>query len=64
MKQGGRQLTRTGINAVINLSNFVPVVGGIVDGGFDAITTNIISNYVRDTFLSLTDNGSGIILLI
>ena len=32
--------------------------GGIVGGGFDAITTNIIGNYARDIFLSLADNYS------
>ncbi|HCQ2928665.1 TPA: EcsC family protein, partial [Escherichia coli] len=41
---------------VINMSKFVPVVGGIVGGSLDAITTNIVGNYARDTFLSLIDN--------
>ncbi|EES0914757.1 EcsC family protein [Escherichia coli] len=55
---GFRLMTKTGSTGVINLSKFVPVVGGIVGGGFDAITTNIIGNYARDTFLSLADNYS------
>lgn len=53
---GFRLLTKTGTTGVINLSKFVPVVGGIVGGSFDAITTNIIGNYARDTFLSLAEN--------
>ena len=55
---GFRLMTKTGSTGVINLSKFVPVVGGIVGGGFDAITTNIIGNYARDIFLRLADNYS------
>ncbi|EOA8075709.1 EcsC family protein, partial [Escherichia coli] len=53
---GFRLLTKTGATGVINMSKLVPVVGGIVGGSFDAITTNIVGNYARDTFLSLIDN--------
>lgn len=53
---GFRLLTKTGATGVINMSKFVPVVGGIVGGSLDAITTNIVGNYARDTFLSLIDN--------
>lgn len=48
---GFKLLTKTSTSGVINLGKAVPVVGGLIGGGFDAITTNLIGNAARDIFL-------------
>jgi uncharacterized protein (DUF697 family) len=49
---GFRLLTRFGQKGSIKL---VPLAGGIVGGAFDGISTNIIGNIARETFI--TDLG-------
>lgn len=49
---GFRLLTKFGQTGVINIGKAIPLVGGIVGGAFDSVTTNIIGNTARDTFIS------------
>lgn len=50
-KVGFRLLTKFGETGVINLGKAVPVVGGIVGGGFDFATTKIIANNAYKLFI-------------
>ena len=52
---GFRLVTKAGSTGVINLTKLVPVLGGVVSGTFDAITTNLVGNKARDIFLSIED---------
>ena len=47
---GFRLVTKFGSTGVINLGKAIPLIGGIVGGSFDAVTTNIIGNIARKTF--------------
>ena len=51
-KVGFRLLTKFGEKGAINLGKAIPLVGGIVGATFDSVTTNIIGNIARDTFIS------------
>lgn len=44
-------VTKAGSTGVINLTKLVPVLGGVVSGTFDAVTTNIVGNAARNMFL-------------
>lgn len=48
---GFRLLTKAGETGLINLGKTVPVLGGLVGGAFDGITTNTIGNVAIKTFL-------------
>lgn len=48
---GFRLLTKLGETGIINLGKAVPIVGGIVGGGFDLYMTNAVGNIARDTFV-------------
>ena len=50
-KVGFRMLTKFGESGVINLGKAVPIVGGIVGGGFDAGTTKVIAEVAYKTFI-------------
>ena len=50
---GFRLVTKAGSTGLINLTKLVPVLGGAVSGGFDALTTNIVGNKAREVFLSI-----------
>lgn len=50
---GFRLLTKFGEKGVINIGKAVPLVGGIIGGTVDAVSTNIIGNVARDTFVPL-----------
>ncbi|MFB6349547.1 EcsC family protein [Moraxella sp. ZJ142] len=54
---GFRLLTRTGTKGVINLTKLVPVLGGVISGGLDAFTTNLVGNKARDVFLAIEDKS-------
>lgn len=51
-KVGFRLLTKFGEKGAINLGKAIPLVGGIVGATFDSVTTNVIGNIARDTFIS------------
>lgn len=48
---GFKLLAKTSTTGVLNLGKAVPVVGGLIGGGFDAVTTNLIGKAARDIFL-------------
>lgn len=48
---GFRLVTKFGSKGLINLGKVVPVIGGVIGGGLDAFTTNIVGNQARNTFL-------------
>lgn len=50
-KVGFRLVTKFGEKGVINLGKAVPLVGGLIGGSFDSITTNTIGNVARETFI-------------
>lgn len=35
----------------VNLGKMVPLVGGIIGGAFDSVSTNIVGNVARKTFI-------------
>ncbi len=51
-KVGFRLLTKFGEKGVINLGKAIPVIGGLIGGTLDAVSTNTIGNTARDTFIS------------
>ncbi len=48
---GFKLATKFGTKGAINLVKIIPVFGGIVGGTINGITTNIIGNYARETFI-------------
>ena len=50
-KVGFKLFTKFGEKGIINFGKAVPLLGGIVGGLFDTISTNIVGNVARDTFL-------------
>ena len=50
-KLGFRLLTKFGQKGAINLGRAVPLIGGIIGLTFDSVTTNIIGNTARRTFV-------------
>lgn len=48
---GFRLLTKAGETGLINLGKTVPILGGLVGGAFDGVTTNTIGNVAIKTFL-------------
>jgi len=49
---GFRLATKAGTTGVINLGKAVPIVGGLIGGSFDGVTTNKIGNVARDLFIT------------
>lgn len=47
---GIKLFTKAGEKGIINFTKVVPLVGGVIGGTADAITTNAIGNVARDTF--------------
>lgn len=56
-KVGFRLLTKFGEKGAVNLGKAIPLVGGIIGGTFDTVTTNTIGNIARNTFI-VNDNKS------
>ncbi len=54
-KVGFRLLTKFGEKGAINLGKAIPLVGGVVGATFDSVTTNLIGNIARDTFIDVSD---------
>lgn len=48
---GFRLLTKFGQKGTINLIKLIPLAGGLIGGAFDGVTTNIIGNIARKTFI-------------
>ena len=57
---GFRLLTKAGTQGVVNLTKFVPVVGGIVGGTVDALSTKAVGEIARRVFKApLLNEGPG-----
>lgn len=50
-KVGFRLVTKLGEKGVFNLSKMVPLVGGVIGGGVDAISTKVIAKAAKKTFI-------------
>ena len=50
-KVGFRFLTKFGEKGIINIGKVVPVVGGVIGGGFDLVETKIIGNRAIKEFM-------------
>jgi len=50
-KVGFRLLTKFGEKGVVNLGKTVPIVGGLIGGTFDSVTTKAIGNIAKTTFI-------------
>ena len=61
-KVGFRLLTKAGEKGVINLGKTVPLLGGIVGAAFDSVTTNVIGNIARDTFIAAEEVVEGTVV--
>lgn len=48
---GFRLVTKFGTTGVVNLGKTIPLVGGLIGGTMDAISTNTIGNIARDVFV-------------
>lgn len=48
---GFRLFTKFGEKGIVNFGKAIPIIGGIIGGLFDTISTNTIGNVARDTFL-------------
>lgn len=50
-KVGFRLLTKFGEKGVVNLGKAIPVIGGLISGTLDAVSTNIIGNTAKENFI-------------
>jgi hypothetical protein len=50
-KVGFRLITKFGQTGIINLGKMVPVVGGVIGGGFDFVSTKLIANNACKLFI-------------
>jgi len=50
-KVGFRFLTKFGSKGVVNIGKAIPVVGGVISGGFDFVETKIIANRAYKMFI-------------
>ena len=47
---GFRLVTKFGQKGAVNLGKMVPLIGGVIGGSFDAVSTKMIGRAARDTF--------------
>lgn len=50
-KVGFRFVTRFGTKGIVNIGKVVPVVGGMISGGFDFVETKVIANRAYKMFI-------------
>jgi hypothetical protein len=48
---GFRLVAKAGRTGLVNLTKFVPFIGGLVGGGFDAATTRLIGYVAKEIFV-------------
>lgn len=65
-KVGFRFITKFGSKGIINLGKAIPLVGGVIGGGFDLVETKAIAKrsyhlFIEGDFSSLTDDSEDII---
>lgn len=51
-KVGFRFVTKFGTKGIVNIGKAVPVVGGIISGGFDFVETKVIANRAYKMFIN------------
>lgn len=61
---GFRLLTKFGEKGVINLGKMVPLLGGVIGGTFDGVSTNIIGNIARNIFIEGKNDDKDTITII
>lgn len=49
---GFRLITKFGTKGVVNLGKVIPLIGGLVGGGIDSVSTNTIGNISKKVFLA------------
>lgn len=49
-KVGFRLVTKFGEKGVINIGKAIPLLGGVIGGAFDVVSTNIVGNTARNVF--------------
>ncbi|WP_156472621.1 hypothetical protein [Ferrovum myxofaciens] len=49
-KIGFRLITKAGEKGIVNLTKFVPVVGGMVGGTFDAVACRMVGRTAKNLF--------------
>lgn len=59
---GFRLVTKFGQKGVVNLGKMVPLLGGVIGGSFDAISTKTIAYAATETFKKGGDTGGQIII--
>lgn len=45
-----RLITKSGTTGIINLGEMVPLVGGVIGGGFDFVGTKVVAHKAKDVF--------------
>jgi len=55
---GFRLFTKAGTTGVINLSKIVPIIGGVLSGAFDAVTTRAIGEAAKMVFVPIIPGPS------
>lgn len=58
---GFRLVTKFGQKGAVNLGKMVPLIGGVIGGSFDAVSTKVIARAARDTFKEVKINKGTII---
>lgn len=51
-KVGFRFVTKFGTKGIVNIGKAVPVVGGVISGGFDFVETKVIANRAYKMFIN------------
>ena len=51
-KVGFRFVTKFGTKGIVNIGKAVPVVGGMISGGFDFVETKVIANRAYKMFIN------------
>ena len=50
-KVATRLITKAGSKGIVNLTKAIPIIGGIVGAGFDAVTTNAVGEATKKIFI-------------
>jgi hypothetical protein len=50
---GFRLITKAGTTGTVNLTTLIPIVGGVISGGFDAGTTHLIARAAKKLFVHI-----------
>ena len=59
---GFRLVTKFGSKGVVNLGKMVPLIGGVIGGSFDAVSTRTIAFAAKETFKPVESGTSTVII--